>query len=230
MEKLLTVCSVILFAILIGGCERENVANQQNRFTRLEVSKMIYDQPDDRVPLWNAIGMENQFAIWQDKISQILSQDLSNEWRVMFDDLNKNMTYEQYRSASEHGLVQVTYLSNWIDDFSRIATEEERYATIGCIFDYNAKTNSINLNNIININVDSEKQGISKLIIRPRDRPGTGLKCDCRWGGCPIGDEYECKPSGTTDCSQTTAGCGFLLFQSCTHFCVNCILWDCEQY
>jgi len=120
--------------------------------------------------------------------------------------------------------------SEWEYEFSKIATEEERYATIGCILDYSAHTNSYSTASIQDIKVRKDVIEISEKPIVIRARPSTGHSCDCRWGSCPQTGNYECKPNGTTGCSQTTVGCSFLWGQSCTHFCVDCLAWDCDNY
>lgn len=230
MNRLISFASFIFFVILFSRCSPENNTRIEKEFSRLEIAQLILDNPTHRLSIWNSISARNQFGIWEDKINHVLSKQIPSEWRVMLLELKGNWSYSMYKQALKSGLLSASFLSEWNDRFELVASEEERYAVIGSIFDYDEKLRTADVARLGNLNISLEDIDLDLPVIQQRAAPGTGSNCDCRWGACPIGGDYQCKPSQTTDCTQTTSGCGFMFLTACTHFCLDCAQWDCENY
>ena len=209
------------------GCQGFSEDTSSPTFTRIEILKRIIENPSSRIAIWNSVSLENQYSIWKEKIEQVSSQQLKPEWIPLFQELRSNFSFQLYTQANGD-LNNSAYLSNWIDRFSVLATEDERYFTIGSLYDYDANSNTI-LNKFIQQSKDSDVLSGSSQKIENRSQPGAGHDCDCKWTNCGS-DEYCCKPSGTTGCNPTRNGCGFLWQQGCESFCLSGIIYNCDDF
>ncbi len=228
INYLVAVATLVTF--LAFGCQQSEEFTPSTNFTRTQIVEQIIAHPGSRLDIWGKVSPKNQYEIWVDKIDQILSQDINADWRSQFEELKRSLTYSEYLKGlnSEGGL---TLLVEWDVKFGKIATEDERYATIGSLYDYSSESHGIDMERVYEIKNAFDPEKKTTIKISPRtNKPGQNQNCDCKLSNCGFTGQYCCKPWETTGCSQTTVGCGLLWLSSCTHFCVDGYSWNCDDY
>lgn len=217
--------SVLVLTILVLGCEKneerfscdEQVHNWTSDHAKsledlnrseLATLPFIYQKAAFR-----SFSPQKKCEIWIEKINLVLSQEWTNDQRMLINEVKRNLTPNLFDPANTASTLNNTH--TWINrafeigmdsvtvvvNFFHIATmdEIEKLVKNPEEFDY------------------SWIEGGDALKEEPDPPPTYGVDCDCDWDtSCSLINMGLCN---LTACDETSSGCGFLWLYSCENRC-----------
>lgn len=178
--------------------ENQNIKAQKNNITARTAGMQKSE--------FNELSTNDKIKIWDDKLKQVLTQNLTEEQRILVNGIKSelsNVTSKEYDGIklAELGL-----------EMAKITPEDEYVRMFEVLDDYQ-RNNSLYTNDIKNSNIVSDmniflQQVKSNKSLYQHETLSKG-SCNCKWT-CGF---Y----AGHTDnCELTDSGCGFLWMGSCT--------------
>lgn len=208
MKKLfLAFLTLTLTTLSLNSCkETSEIPNQEeNQIIKSMKNNIAYKTSSIQKSDFNDLSTSDKIKIWNDKMDQILTQNLTDTQRSLVEGIKSELpnvgsdTYDGIKLA-ELGL-----------EMARITPENEYIRMFEVLEDYNRDA-SLYTDNIKNDNIVSDMESFvqevktNKTLYRYQKLSTSS--CNCKWT-CGF---Y----SGHTDnCTSTDSGCGFLWMGSC---------------
>lgn len=162
----------------------------------------------DQILEYNMLSHHQKFDVWKDKISQVLTTDLSRQQREIIQELYEYITPVLFE-GNEAKFLSNNFVQQWLTKAVREFSPHELNMMFGRIEDY----------------VPSTKNGKSAA---DRDNGGgtdpepPAPNCHCKNTLINSCEFYwmECE-NGAENCNSTSTGCGFLWQENCGGRCVD---------
>lgn len=202
---ILRMTALLLSSVIFCACSKEN--SQVNKeVTTVIRQDFLKDKDFASIKSdFNVLDEDKKIALWDEKLSQVLSQNLSAHIKEQIKKLKIEINKEVIdpKSISDISLSLATNIPE--EDFLSMFTTLEDY-NFRDTFTGRTKVSSEILNDLRSLNYNYESNSVKS---NPLSR-GVGLKdCNCNWTcGLYAG-------GSTSKCKTTTSGCGFLWAFDC---------------
>lgn len=209
--------AVILALFLIVSCRQ----NEQNEFVSDEFRTDLSSRTEfEQKEIFKNLDTNTKLRLWKNKLDQIKNEDISNEQRVLIDNISSELS--KIKDTDFDGQKLFEYAIK----MAQITPEDEFLKMFSSLSDY--KRNEISYKNFLSnsakntsfkSNVETDlidylskiKEGKSKAeLYKNKEVSLTAKKpvCNCKW---------TCSFYGPTNdnCIPSTGGCGLLWLQEC---------------
>lgn len=211
--RLFLILSFTISILIIYAC-RENFFEESVSNTEMALSKgaelrrhLSELSRRDQIIQYNKLSPSQKCDVWRNKISQVLQTELSNQQRLIVQDIYEHIS-PAFFDIDESQLLSDNFIEDWSVEAVRVFAPHQINMMFGRIEDY----------------VPSTKNSKS---VSDRNNGGStpeppGPDCHCKGTLINSCEFYwmECV-SGVENCNPKPRGCGFLWQQPCSGRCVD---------
>lgn len=199
------IITVIISSAALFSCTREENSNP----SEIDRSEFLVGKNSDEIRTsFRELSVDDKFALWDNKLEQLLTQKLPTNQLDLIKELKVEMN--NVRTGNQNRFQEIAInLAETIpeQDFILMFSNLSDYKFSG---KFNSKTFSPNyvIEDLRNLKLHFEKANNHDLNNSVSKKP----ECSCRWSCWMTGGQ------STGNCIKTDGGCGFLLIQDCTHY------------
>lgn len=203
MKNLMTI--TFLFALLFHSCNEPMVHNDELVSSNREILFDGLSIKQQKI-VFNGLSDSEKKSLWIDKIDHVIKQDLENDQiealKEISDLLQLSLNFESVREdyKFKQALLKLAKNTSY-EDYLNIFMDLRSFESYKI-----SKTNQFQKAALNNILITSFEE------IKLKNKTGSRLEketCNCSW---TCDDD---SPFYTTDCEETSMGCGFLFLFSC---------------
>ncbi len=210
MKKAILFSIVLVTMYIVQSCTKttgnaaesilsENTVNMRATFTSGKSQSELKDS-------YGKLSKDKQIALWLDKVNQISTQKLPTQHLLLLASLKSelqktNLTFSLSNDKIRNIALDLARITPG-DDFIDMFDSMNDYTYVGKFHGTDVCSSCI---------TDIENEGVVP-VNNPSSPNARVPVCNCAWTcGHPFG------PGGSSNCRQTSSGCGFLWMSGCMH-------------
>lgn len=197
---------LFVFTAFCFGCGNDSINLENQNFSK-DLNKRNYQSlsledlgelnRNEQIEAANNLSPEKTKSIWMEKIELIINQETNSDYKNEL--LSLQEFIESFNFDKPFDNTQLIFL-------------DELFAKSINEYDKDLIYMTINFSSFEIYSIGAKHKFLSVEELVGDNDPG----CNCRWGACDLAGAFSCK---TDSCNSSSAGCGWLLWQSCTKIC-----------